>query len=144
MIVLIKSIFFLIKIQINTKLIYNSIKIFFFCNVKNSYFYAFLVYDGIQQHLQIFGSKTMNIKITLISKLPVRGFNIYIDNYYSTIFLFRYLHNIKQNVIGIIQSNRISPLLLMKKKKSSDLLKWMATTRMNNETINNILIFAYS
>jgi hypothetical protein len=52
-------------------LIRNRMKIFSLCNVKNGYFYAFLVYDGTQQHLQIIGSKTINIIITLASKLPV-------------------------------------------------------------------------
>jgi hypothetical protein len=71
MIVLIKLIFSLIKIWINAKLIRDRIKIFSFCNVKNGYLYAFLVYDGTQQHLQIVGSKTINIMVTLASKLPV-------------------------------------------------------------------------
>jgi hypothetical protein len=99
MMVLTKSVFSPIKIWINTKLIHDGIKIFSFCNVKNEYFYAFLMYDGTQQHLQIVGSKTMNIIVTLASKLLVRGFNIYMDNFYSTISLFRYLYNKKQNVI---------------------------------------------
>jgi hypothetical protein len=86
----------------------------------------------------------MNVVVTLASKLPVRGFNIYMDNFYSTVPLFRYLHNIKQNVIGTTRSNRISPLLLMKKKEPRGSLKWMATTRMNNETIDSAPILACS
>jgi hypothetical protein len=104
--VLTKLIFFSIKIQINTKLICDGMKIFSLCNVKNGYFYVFLVYDGTQQHLQIVGLKTINVIVTLVSKLPVQGFNIYINNFYSIFFLlFRYLHNIKQNVIRTTQSN---------------------------------------
>jgi hypothetical protein len=105
MIVLTKLVFFLIKIQINTKLICDGMKIFFLCNVKNGYFYAFLVYDGTQQHLQIVGSKTMNVIVTLASKLLVQGFNIKMNNFYLMVLLFRYLHNIKQNVIRTTQSN---------------------------------------
>jgi hypothetical protein len=69
--VLIKLIFFLIKIRINTKLIYIGMKIFFFCDAKNGHFKMFLVYDGIQQHLQIVSLKTMNVVVTLASKLLV-------------------------------------------------------------------------
>jgi hypothetical protein len=64
------------------------------------------------------------------------------DNFYSTVFLFWYLHNIKQNVIGTTQSNRISPFLLIKKKKPYSSLKWIVTIRMNNKTIDSALIFA--
>jgi hypothetical protein len=143
--VLIKSVFSLIKIRINAKLIRNGVKIFSFCDVKNGYLYAFLVYDGTQQHLQIVGLKTMNMVVTLASKLLVRGFNIYFDNFYSIVPLFRYLHNIKQNVIGTTRSNRISLLLLIKKKKPYGSLKWMmATIRMNNETIDSAPILACS
>jgi hypothetical protein len=103
--VLTKSIFSPIKIWIITKLIYDGMKIFSLCNAKNKYFYAFLVYDGTQQHLQIVGLKTMNVIVTLTSKLTVQSFNIYINNFYSIVLLFQYLYNIKQNVIGTIQSN---------------------------------------
>jgi hypothetical protein len=44
--VLTKLIFSLIKIQINAKLICDGVKIFSFCEAKNGYLYAFLVYDG--------------------------------------------------------------------------------------------------
>jgi hypothetical protein len=87
MILLTKLVFSLIKIWINAKLIHDGLKIFSLCDAKNGYLYAFLVYDGIQQHLQIVGSKTMNMIVTLASKLPIRGFNIYIDNFYSIVFL---------------------------------------------------------
>jgi hypothetical protein len=71
MIVLTKSIFSPIKIRINAKLICNGVKIFSLCDAKNGYLYAFLVYDDTQQHLQIVGSKTMNVIVTLASKLSV-------------------------------------------------------------------------
>jgi hypothetical protein len=144
MMVLIKSVFSPIKIRINAKLICDGVKIFSFCDAKNRYLYAFLVYDGTQQHLQIVGSKTMNVVVTLASKLPVRGSNIYMDNFYSIVFLYQYLHNIKQNIIRTTRSNQISPLLLMKKKKPCSSLKWMATIRKNNETINSALILVCS
>jgi hypothetical protein len=57
MMVLTKLIFFLIKIWINTKLIHDGVKIFFFCNVKNRYLYTFLVYSDTQQYLQILLTK---------------------------------------------------------------------------------------
>jgi hypothetical protein len=45
--------------------------------------------NATQQYLQIVGSKTMNVVVvTLASKLPVRGFNIFLDNFYSIVFLF--------------------------------------------------------
>jgi hypothetical protein len=86
--VLTKSVFSSIKIQINAKLICDGVKIFFFCDAKNGYLYAFLVYDGIQQHLQIVSSKTINMVVILASKLLVRSFNIYINNFYLIVFLF--------------------------------------------------------
>jgi hypothetical protein len=53
MMVLTKSVFSPIKIRINAKLIRDGVKIFSLCDAKNGYLYAFLVYDGTQQHLQI-------------------------------------------------------------------------------------------
>jgi hypothetical protein len=53
MMVLTKSVFSPIKIRINAKLICDGVKIFSLCDAKNGYLYAFLVYNGTQQHLQI-------------------------------------------------------------------------------------------
>jgi hypothetical protein len=53
MIILTKLVFSPIKIQINAKLICDGMKIFSICNAKNGYLYAFLIYNGTQQHLQI-------------------------------------------------------------------------------------------
>jgi hypothetical protein len=69
--ILTKSVFFPIKIWVNAKLIHDGIKIFSLYDAKNKYFYVFLVYDGTQQHLQIVGSKTINVVVTLASKLLV-------------------------------------------------------------------------
>jgi hypothetical protein len=53
--------------------------------------------------------------VTLVNQLFFTGFQIIIDNYYTLIQTFQYLYNMKHNVIGTAQHNRIALELAMKK-----------------------------
>jgi hypothetical protein len=75
-----------------------------------------------QDFLQV-GSKTINVIVTLVNQLPFQGFRIIMDNYYSSIRTFRYLHNIKHNIIGTMQLRRITSELAMKKSTLRETMK---------------------
>jgi hypothetical protein len=86
----------------------------------------------------------MNVIVTLISQLPFQSFRIIIDNYYSSIRTFRYLHNMKHNVIGTMQLRRITFELAMKKSTSRGTMKWRITTKMDDEDEKHAFIFSYA
>ena len=66
------------------------------------------------------------------------------DNYYSTVATFRYLHNMKHNAIGTARSNRICKDLFMAESAPRGVINWRITTRMNNETVDHAPILACS
>jgi hypothetical protein len=104
-IIKIKSKFTKCKIRNPKKPIHNGIKIEVLCNSRTGYFYTFHVHTSSNEDLLQVGSKTMNVLVTLISQLFFTGFQIIIDNYYSSIQTFRYFHNMKHNAIGTVQHN---------------------------------------
>jgi hypothetical protein len=103
------------KIRNPKKPIRNRIKIEALCNLRTGYLYTFHVHTSSNKDLLQVRSKTINIVVTLISQLLFTGFQIIINNYYSSIQIFRYLHNMKHNTISTIQHNRIALELAMKK-----------------------------
>jgi hypothetical protein len=66
------------------------------------------------------------------------------DNYYSLIRTFQYLHNIKHNVIGTTQLRRITSELAMKKSTLRGTMKWRITTKMNDENEEHASILSYA
>ncbi len=86
----------------------------------------------------------MNIVVTLASQLPFQGFNIYMDNYYSSVPTFRYLFNLGFNVIGTVRLNRICNELHLKKSAEKGTMKWHITPRMSNEDQDTSPILAYT
>jgi hypothetical protein len=95
-----KSKFFKCKIRNPKKLIRNRIKIKALCDSRTGYLYIFHIHTLSNQDFLQVDSKTINIVVTLVSQLPFQSFRIIIDNYYSSIQTFRYLHNMKHNIIG--------------------------------------------
>jgi hypothetical protein len=110
-----KSKFTKCKIRNPKKLIRNGIKIEALCDSRTGYFYTFHIHIFSNEDLLQVGSKTINIMVTLVSQLLFIGFQIIMDNYYSSIQTFRYLHNMKHNAIDTAQCNRITFELAIKK-----------------------------
>jgi superfamily II DNA helicase RecQ len=110
-----KSKFTKCKIYNLKKPIRDGIKIEALCDSLTGYFHTFHVHMSSNENLLQVGSKTMNVVVTLVSQLPFTSFQIIMDNYYSSIQTFRYLHNMKHNAIGTVQRNRIALELVMKK-----------------------------
>ena len=132
------------KIRNPQKPIRDGVKIEAMCDPRTGYVYTFHVHTTANADVLQVGSKTMNVVATLAAQLPFRGFNIYMDNYYSSVPLFRYLHNLGHNVIGTARLNRISPDLALKKSVPKGTMKWRVTTRMNNEDHDQAPILAYA
>jgi hypothetical protein len=139
-----KSKFTKCKIRNPKKLIRNRIKIKALCDSRTRYFYTFHVHTSSNENLLQVGSKTMNVMVTLVSQLPFTSFQIIIDNYYSSIQIFRYLYNIKHNAIGIVQCNQIVLELAMKKSTLRETMNWRATTKMNDKLEDHTLILSYA
>jgi hypothetical protein len=96
-----KSKFTKYKIRNPKKLIRDGIKIEALCDSRTGYFYTFHVHTSSNEDLLQVRSKTMNVMVTLVSQLPFTGFQIIMDNYYSSIQTFQYFHNMKHNAISI-------------------------------------------
>lgn len=139
-----KSKFTKCKIRNPKKPIRDGIKIEALCDSRTGYLYTFHVHTSSNQDLVQVGSKTMNVVVTLVNQLPFKGFQIVMDNYYSSISTFRYLHNIKQNAIGTIQLKRTAPQLAMKKSASKGTMKWCVTTKLDNESEEHAPILLYA
>ena len=139
-----KSKFSKCKIRNPKKPIRDGIKIEALCDSRTGYLYAFRVHTSSNQDLLQVGSKTLNVVATLVSQLPFKGFQIFMDNYYSSINVFRYLHNMKHNVIGTTQARRIAPTLAMKKSTPRGNMNWRVTTKMDNEDENHAPILYYA
>jgi hypothetical protein len=118
-----KSKFSKCKIRNPKKPIRDGIKIEVLCNSQTGYLYTFHVHTSSNQDFLQVGSKTMNVIVTLVSQLLFQGFQIIIDNYYFLIRTFRYLHNMKHNVIGTMQLRRITSELAMKKSTPRGTIK---------------------
>jgi hypothetical protein len=138
-----KSKFMKCKIHNLKKLIYDRIKIKALCDLWIGYLYTFYVHTSSNEDLLQVRLKTMNVVVTLVSQLPFIGFQIIMDNYYSSIQTFRYLHNIKHNAIGITQRNWITLELVMKKSTFKGTMNWRVTIKMNDELEDYAFILSY-
>jgi hypothetical protein len=86
----------------------------------------------------------MNVVVTLVSQLLFQGFRIIMNNYYFSIRTFRYLHNIKHNVIGIMQLKQITFELVMKKSTFRGTMKWRITIKIDDEDEKHTFILSYA
>jgi hypothetical protein len=96
----IKSKFTKYKICNLKKPIRDGIKIEALCDSRTGYLYTFHVHTSSNKNLLQVGSKIINVVVTLVSQLLFTGFQIIMDNYYFSIQIFRYLHNMKHNAIS--------------------------------------------
>ncbi|GBB97601.1 hypothetical protein RclHR1_03010004 [Rhizophagus clarus] len=112
-------------------------KILSFCDA--GYTYTFIFTSRIQTHPKIQQvsdlSKVGNEVYHLTSQLPIedKSFNIYMDNYFSSIKLFKYLREKKIGACGTVRTNSANfPKVLKVNKK----LDW---DTLSGVVVNNIL-----
>jgi hypothetical protein len=139
-----KSKFTKCKIRNPKKPIRDGIKIEALCDSRTGYLYTFHVHTSSNEDFLQVGSKTMNVVVTLVSQFPFTGFQIIMDNYYSSIQTFRYFHNMKHNAIGTAQCNRIAPELAMKKSTLRGTMNWRVAIKMNDKLEDHTLILSYT
>jgi len=111
-------------VRIKNKPTSEGYKILSLCNT--DYTYMFIFTSRIQNHQEIQQisnlSKVGNEIYYLISQLPIenKSFNIYIDNYFSSIKLFKYLHEKKIGACGTVCKNSAKFLQILKVDKKLD------------------------
>ncbi|XP_040286033.1 piggyBac transposable element-derived protein 4-like [Bufo bufo] len=87
------------------------VKLYKLCESGSGYTYAFRVYEGKDTQLSPSGCPTymgINGKIVwdLISPLFRKGYNLYLDNYYTSVPLFKHLYMEGTICCGTVRSNR--------------------------------------
>jgi hypothetical protein len=115
-----KSKFAGMKVRMPMKPMRNGIKIWCLCS-QEGYVYTFEVYTGdnpVPTTLEILGS-TGDMVVRLVSNLPGTGYIVVVDNYFTTVRLFRHLSAsdvMKMNAVGTARSNRLPKLIRRAKK----------------------------
>lgn len=90
------------------------------------YTYTFIFTSRIQKHPEIQQvsdlSKVGNEVYYLVSQLPVenKSFNLYMDNYFSSIKLFKYLREKKIGACGTVRTNSTNFPQILKTNKKLD------------------------
>ncbi|XP_018367242.1 PREDICTED: piggyBac transposable element-derived protein 4-like, partial [Trachymyrmex cornetzi] len=109
------------------------IKLYETCDSKNGYVYNFKIYVGKDENdsnkkslLGISG----NVVMDLLSDLGEQGRSLYIDNWYSSPWLFLTLHNAKTNVCGTVRPNRAKLPKVNKKEIKNGEMKVFSSPRM--------------
>ncbi|GBC01514.1 hypothetical protein RclHR1_42090001 [Rhizophagus clarus] len=106
-------------------------KIFSLCDA--GYTYTFIFTSRIQTHPEIQQvsdlSKVGNEVYYLTSQLPIedKSFNIYMDNYFSSIKLFKYLREKKIEACGTVCTNSANFPKVLKVNKKLHFLGWLLT-----------------
>jgi len=96
------------------------IKIFSVCD-QNGYTCRFRVYTGADassnEITSLIGTDACNMnkteQLTVYMMLPFlgKGYSLYVDNYYTTVALFQYLHKNSTNVCGTVRKNRVPNII---------------------------------
>ncbi|XP_040197603.1 piggyBac transposable element-derived protein 4-like [Rana temporaria] len=87
------------------------IKFYKLCESTTGNTYGFLIYEGRDRHINPLGCPD-NLGVSgkivwqLIQPLLHQGYNLYVDNYYSSVTLFRSLHAAGTGACGTVRKNR--------------------------------------
>ena len=95
------------------------IKIYSLCD-ETGYIWNSEVYTGkdtIETSIPDLKGKTANLVARLMKKLLGKGHNLYVDNFYSSQQLFKYLLDNQTGACGTVRSNRVKVPTDFKKKK---------------------------
>lgn len=84
------------------------IELFILCDCKTGFIIDFIIYCGsktefnYQKHLGV----TESIVTTLLDRFLNKGHSLFVDNYYSSLALFAYLHRYKTGACGTVEKSR--------------------------------------
>ncbi|XP_068098335.1 piggyBac transposable element-derived protein 4-like [Hyperolius riggenbachi] len=100
-----------IKQYIPNKRAKYGIKLYKLCESGNGYIYNFHIYEGKDSLLQPAGcppymSSSEKIVIQLVNPLLHQGYHLYMDNYYSSVPLFKFLYSAQTVACGTVRANR--------------------------------------
>ena len=125
--------FICFRVRQPAKPIRDGVKIFALCDAKTGYLFTFLVHDGRSVYPLSLSTRTASVVASLVAKLPATGHYVYMDNFFSTIALFRYIHSQqKQNVVGTVRINRVTRDLYLPNSAPHGTMKWRVTTSISN------------
>jgi len=86
------------------------IKLFLVCDSETGYVLKIIIYMGSKTRVQSFeGGRlgiTGDIVVELLQKYLDKGHTLFVDNWYSGVPLFEYLHSRKTNCCGTVKPNR--------------------------------------
>lgn len=111
-----------LKQFIPTKRVRYGMKMYKLCDRATGYTYAFMVYEGKDTQLhppncpEYIGSSGKVVR-QLLNPLLEKGYHVYVDNFYSSLPLFRNLHRKNTPACGTVRTNRKGfPQSLVNKK----------------------------
>ncbi|XP_023725727.1 piggyBac transposable element-derived protein 4 [Cryptotermes secundus] len=98
------------------------IKTFELCESSSGYVWSFLVYTGqgmelTNQYVTAEKNKTTAIVVTLLENLLGRGYTVWMDNFYNSPDLARFLKSKNTDCVGTLHTNRKNVPPLVKNKK---------------------------
>ena len=103
------------------------IKTFELCESSSGYVWSFLVYTGqgmelTNQYVTAETNKTAAIVVTLLENLLGRGHTVWMDNFYNSPDLARFLKSKNTDCVGTLRPNRknVPPLVKNKKLKKGE------------------------
>ncbi|PNF31583.1 hypothetical protein B7P43_G00790 [Cryptotermes secundus] len=111
------------------------IKTFELCESSSGYVWSFLVYTGqgmelTNQYVTAETNKTTAIVITLLENLLGRGHTVWMDNFYNSPDLARFLKSKNTDCVGTLRPNRKNVPPLVKDKKLKKVLAWQDKKRV--------------
>ncbi|XP_018396876.1 PREDICTED: piggyBac transposable element-derived protein 4-like [Cyphomyrmex costatus] len=106
------------------------IKLYETCDSKNGYVYNFKIYVGKESNDSNQKSALGVSGNVVLGDLGGQGRTLYVDNWYSSPWLFQKLHNEKTNVCGIVRANRKHLPKVDKKKFEKGEMKTFSSSLM--------------
>ena len=136
-----KSKYVSFRVRQPLKPIRDGVKIFAICDATTGYLFTFLVYDGTGVDPLNLSTKTASVVASLVNRLPNQGHFVFMDNFFSTVALFRYIHsNQKQNAVGTARINRLPSDISLKKSAPKGTMTWRVTTSMSNGEAEEVVL----
>lgn len=100
------------------------IKTFVLCDCKTGYVLDFIVYTGATSDVDIFYKKfgrSGNIVVNLLQQYLGKGHQLFVNNWFSSPALFKFLHNCTINSCGTVRKRRENMPKMKEKLKSGEL-----------------------
>ncbi|XP_068129533.1 piggyBac transposable element-derived protein 4-like [Hyperolius riggenbachi] len=116
-----------IKQYIPSKRSRYGVKLYKLCESGSGYTFSFKIYEGKDSLIEPAGcppymGTSERIVLDLLNPLLHQGYHLYVDNFYSSVPLFKYLFSAQTPACGTVRANRkgLPPQVLTKKLKSGE------------------------